>query len=78
MLAWKRVYDKAAPGRRCPVPGGAALAAELESHPGDTRQFAAPPAMLVYSSHYAEHINALALKEYLNARMGKQRTIKHA
>ena len=33
---------------------------------------------LIYSSHDAEHNNAVALKEYLSARMGKKRTIKHA
>lgn len=33
---------------------------------------------LIYSSHDAEHNNAVALKEYLSARMGKKRTINHA
>ena len=33
---------------------------------------------LIYSSHDAEHNNAVALKEYLGARMGKERTINHA
>jgi uncharacterized protein YeaO (DUF488 family) len=33
---------------------------------------------LVYSSHDTEDNNAVALKEYLNARRGKKRTLNHA
>ena len=56
--------------------------AELDSRPGacEPIRIAARhgPVTLVYSSHDTEHNNAVALKEYLSARRGKERTIQHA
>ena len=56
--------------------------AELDSHPEACEPIRAAArhgrATLVYSSHDAEHNNAVALKEYLNAQMGKKRKISHA
>jgi uncharacterized protein YeaO (DUF488 family) len=56
--------------------------AELDSYPEACEPIRAAArhgrVTLVYSSHDAEHNNAVALKEYLNARMGKKRTISHA
>ena len=56
--------------------------AELDSHPEacePTRSAARHGLVtLVYSSHDTEHNNAVALKEYLNARRGKKRTLNHA
>jgi uncharacterized protein YeaO (DUF488 family) len=56
--------------------------AELDSHPEACEQIRSAArhvrVTLVYSSHDTEHNNAVALKEYLNARMGKKRTLNHA
>ena len=56
--------------------------AELDSHPEACEQIRSAArhgrVTLVYSSHDTEHNNAVALKEYLNARMGKKRKLNHA
>jgi uncharacterized protein YeaO (DUF488 family) len=56
--------------------------AELDSHPKSCEPIRSAAGhgrvTLVYSSHDTEHNNAVALKEYLGARMGKQRTHNHA
>jgi uncharacterized protein YeaO (DUF488 family) len=56
--------------------------AELDSHPEACEQIRSAArhgrVTLIYSSHDTEHNNAVALKEYLNARMGKKRTLNHA
>ena len=55
--------------------------AELDRHPEACEPIRSAArhgrVTLIYSSHDAEHNNAVALKEYLSARMGK-RTINHA
>ena len=56
--------------------------AELDRHPEACEPIRSAArhgrVTLIYSSHDAEHNNAVALKEYLSARMGKKRTTKHA
>jgi uncharacterized protein YeaO (DUF488 family) len=56
--------------------------AELDRHPEACEPIRSAArhgrVTLIYSSHDAEHNNAVALKEYLSARMGKKRTIHHA
>ena len=56
--------------------------AELDRHPEACEPIRSAArhgrVTLIYSSHDAEHNNAVALKEYLSARMGKKRTINHA
>jgi len=56
--------------------------AELDRHPEacDPIRAAARhgPVTLIYSSHDTEHNNAVALREYLNARTGRKRKLNHA
>jgi uncharacterized protein YeaO (DUF488 family) len=56
--------------------------AELGSHPEACEPIRSAArhgrVTLIYSSHDPEHNNAVALKEYLTARKGKERTIHHA
>lgn len=56
--------------------------AELGSHPEAWKQIRSAArrgrVTLVYSSHDTEHNNAVALKKYLSARVGKKRTPNHA
>ena len=56
--------------------------AELDRHPEACEPIRSAArhgrVTLIYSSHDAEHNNAVALKEYLSARVGKKRTINHA
>jgi len=56
--------------------------AELDRHPEACEPIRSAArhgrVTLIYSSHDAEHNNAVALKVYLSARMGKKRTINHA
>ena len=56
--------------------------AELDTHPEACEPIRSAArhgrVTLIYSSHDAEHNNAVALKEYLSAQMGKKGTIKHA
>jgi uncharacterized protein YeaO (DUF488 family) len=56
--------------------------AELDRHPEACEPIRSAArhgrVTLIYSSHDAEHNNAVALMEYLSARMGKKRTINHA
>ena len=56
--------------------------AELDSHPKACEPIRSAAGhgrvTIVYSSHDTEHNNAVALKEYLGARMGKQRTHNNA
>ena len=55
---------------------------ELDGHPDACKQIRSAArhgrVTLVYSSHDTEHNNAVALKEYLDAQMGKKRTLNHA
>ena len=56
--------------------------AELDSHPKACEQIRSAArhgrVTLVYSAHDTEHNNAVALKEYVNARMVQKRRLKHA
>ena len=56
--------------------------AELDRHPEACEPIRSAArhgrVTLIYSSHDAEHNNAVALKEYLSARMDKKRTTNHA
>ena len=56
--------------------------AELDSHPEACEPIRSAArhgrVTLIYSSHDAEHNNAVALKEYLSARKGKKRKVNHA
>ena len=56
--------------------------AELDRHPEACEPIRSAArhgrVTLIYSSHDAEHNNAVALKEYLSARTGKKRKLNHA
>jgi uncharacterized protein YeaO (DUF488 family) len=56
--------------------------AELDSHPEACEQICNAArhgrVTLVYSSHDSEHNNAVALKEYLTAEIGRKRRVNHA
>jgi uncharacterized protein YeaO (DUF488 family) len=55
--------------------------AELDSHPEACEQIHSAArrgrVTLVYSAHDTEHNNAVALREYLTARMGQKRRLSH-